>query len=58
MNKILVSFHCSMISCAAVIDRIAVVTYFIPLKTSETRGFFMLSGSIERDKWHEIELVL
>ena len=58
MNKILVSFHCSMISCAAVIDRIAVVTYFIPLKTSETRVFFMLSGSIERDKWLEIELVL
>ena len=25
-----------------------------PLKTSQTRGFLMFSGGIERDQWHEM----
>ena len=26
-----------------------------PIKTSENQGFFMFSGGVEKDQWHEMD---
>ena len=87
MKKIWVSFHCSMISCVALINGVAGNNLFhatglfqYPWKHQKPQsgqthsnnssaiagervwgvwpfcGFFILSESTERDRWHEMEL--
>ena len=33
----------------------SLVSFYNPSKHQKTRGFFMFSGGVERDQWHEME---